>query len=155
MSDNDDIKEHVIPKEEAVFWMDGRGRWCNQHGPFEHPKIIAYFNSAIDKDSQGYFVEQILDGWKDKVYFRYKDTPLFVVDVSDGESLTLLLNTGRRIELDPTQLFIRGDHLYVNIGDEYAKFGERALILIADWIQYDQDRPFFHREQMRVEISEN
>jgi hypothetical protein len=155
MSDKDDIKEHVIPKEEAVFWMDGRGRWCNRHGPFEHPKIIAYFNSAIGKDSQGYFVEQILDGWRDKVYFRYKDTPLFVVDVSDGESLTLSLNTGRRIELDPTQLFIRGDHLYVNIGDEYAKFGERALILIADWIQYDQDRAFFCRGQMRVEIPEN
>lgn len=135
--------------------MDERGRWCNQHGPFEHPKIIAYFNAAITKDRNGYFVEQVIDGLREKVYFRHSDTPLFVVDVSDLEPVILTLNTGRAVELAPEQLFIREDHLYMKLADECAKFGESALMRMAQWIHYDHDRAFFRRNQACVEIPED
>lgn len=155
MSDKSNIRERVILKEEAVFWMDERGRWCNQHGPFEHPKIIAYFNAAIRKDHNGYFVEQFIDGLREKVYFRHYDTPLFIIDVSDREPVILTLNTGRAVELAPEQLFIREDHLYMNLKDEFAKFSESALMRMAQWIQYDHDRAFFRKSQVRVEIPED
>ena len=41
------LPEIIIPKEKAVFRMDAHGRWHNAHGPFEHPKIIAYFNAIV------------------------------------------------------------------------------------------------------------
>ena len=51
-------KTIVIPKENAVFRMDGNGIWHNEHGRFEHPKIINHFNRSIQKDEQGYFLSQ-------------------------------------------------------------------------------------------------
>ena len=41
---NANLKEVVIFKEEAVFWMDNQGRWHNQYGPFQHKRVIDYFN---------------------------------------------------------------------------------------------------------------
>jgi hypothetical protein len=154
MSPKNIIKERIVTKEEAVFWMDGRGRWCNRHGPFEHPKIIAYFNSSIGMDSRGYFVQQILNGFREKVYFRYEGTPLFVVDIIEQDPVVLMLNTGRSVELDPGNLWIRNDHLCVTIGDEYAQFSEKTLIRMTDWIQCEKDTMFFCRNQIHVEIPE-
>ena len=48
-----EIKELVVPKEKAVFWLDAHGRWHNKHGVFEHKKIIDYFHSSIRKDAVG------------------------------------------------------------------------------------------------------
>jgi hypothetical protein len=152
MTKQDDIKELVIPKEKAVFWMDASGKWQNEHGPFEHPKIIAYFNSSIRKDKDGYFVAQIRDGLREKVYFRHQDTPLFVVQMQEEQHLILILNTGTRFPLEPRKLFIRNDHLYVHIGDEYAKFSERLLVRFAEWLDYHGDRIYFGRNTDRVEI---
>lgn len=154
MSEKNNIKERVVLKEEAVFWMDGRGRWCNRYGPFEHPKIIAYFNSAIGKDDGGYFVQQIIDGLREKIYFRYEGTPLFVVDVMEQDPIILVLNTGRSIELDPERLLIQNDYLCVDMGDDYAQFSEKMMMRMANWIHYDRNRTFFCRNQTRVEIPE-
>jgi len=52
------MKDIVIPKENAVFWMDGNGDWRNEHGRFRKKKIIDYFNAAIHKDENGYYVCQ-------------------------------------------------------------------------------------------------
>ena len=89
----------VIPKEEAVFWMDGNGCWRNAHGRFRHKKVIDYFHASISRDDDGYFVSQVRDGIVEKVYFRYEATALFVFDVIPGEEVDLVLNTGRRIRL--------------------------------------------------------
>ena len=51
---NDQRREIVIQKEDAVFRLDGNGRWHNQHGPFQHKKVIDYFHTCINKDKHGF-----------------------------------------------------------------------------------------------------
>jgi len=130
-------KEVVIPPERAVFWMDRFGRWCNESGRFRHKKLIDYFNSSIRRDAHGYFVEQIREPVREKVYFLYEDTPLFFVDVSLGPPIDLLLNTGERLPLVPERLFVHGDDLYMERGEERIKFTDRVLLKIAGLIDFD------------------
>jgi hypothetical protein len=135
-----EIKQIIVPKENAVFWMDKNGIWHNEHGKFEHPKIIAYFHKSIRKDDQGYHVYQIRDGCEEKVYFPYEDTALFVVDLKDLH--TLVLNTTDIIALDPSQLFTQDDSLYVQTPEHRIKFGQRALMKLASHLEEKQDRLF-------------
>ena len=131
--------EVVIPKENAVFWMDGRGRWCNRHGCFEHKRIIDYFNQAIRRDGDGYYVTQIRGNIRERVYFAYVETPLFVVRVAAGKPLRLELNTGDSLPLALTRLFVRSDKLYQRRGEEIVKFSERALMDLAPLLEEAAD----------------
>ncbi len=133
---NDGNAEIVIPKEEALFWMDGQGRWHNQHGPFEHNKVTNYFNASIKKDKHGYYVGQHLNGVYEKVYFPYQETALFVTDLIWEDPVQMLINTGERMDLSPEMLFIRNDQLFHQKGDEIIKFSQNALTLIARKIEF-------------------
>ena len=93
--------EIVIPREKAVFWLDRNGRWRNHDGLFRNPRIIEHFHSAIRRDDGGYYLSQEREGVREKVYFPYEDTALFVVDVKTVEPAELILNTRRRLPLDP------------------------------------------------------
>lgn len=130
--------EIIVPREKAVFWMDERGRWHNQHGVFKHKKIIAHFNAAIKRDEGGYFVGQYHDEVYEKVYFPYQETALFVVDLVWGDSVQMVLNTGEKFELAPEMLFVRNDHLFHSKGDEIIKFSERVLTAISQRLEYGQ-----------------
>ena len=134
----------IIPRENAVFWLDGNGRWHNAHGPFENRKIIAFFHSHIRRDAAGYHVAQRRDNLLEKVYFKYEDTALFVFDISVKSPVMLTLNTGRQIPLMPRKLLIGGDSLYMHRGDERIKFVDRALLKISKLIEFD-DRRYFIR----------
>lgn len=127
----------VIPRERAVFRLDRRGRWVNADGPFRNPRIIEFFNAAIRRDAQGYYVGQERDGIYEKVYFPYEDTALFVREVLLGAQVELVLNTGARLTLDPQGLFIAGDDLYLDAQGERIKFTERALWQISERIDSD------------------
>jgi hypothetical protein len=145
MNENDNqtpqshLPEVVIPKEKAVFWMDGRGRWWNRHGPFEHKRIIDHFNRSIRRDEDGYYVSQVRGEIREKVYFPYEDTPLYIVRVLPEAPLRLDLNTGDVIFLDPAALFVKSDQLYHIRGDERIKFSDRALLAIAPLIEEKAD----------------
>jgi len=129
------LPEIVISKEQAVFWLDGQGRWCNRYGPFTHKKIIDKFHRAIARDANGYYVTQENQGRLEKVYFRYADTALFVFAVKLHEApVALVLNTGIQIPLFPQQLFMRHDALYQDRNGEHIKFAERALWQISHLI---------------------
>lgn len=141
--DKSDLTQVVIPKEDAVFWMDRFGRWHNEGGIFAHKKIIDYFNASIRFDENGYFVEQVRENVCEKVYFRYEETPLFVVDVVMAEPLELMLNTGEAEVLRPDDLFVFQDRLYQKRGDEIIKFNERVLLRLADYIDYDESHYYF------------
>ncbi|MDJ0803659.1 MAG: MFS transporter permease, partial [Desulfobacterales bacterium] len=78
------MKEIVIPKDQAVFWLDRHGFWRNRHGRFERPRIIAKFHAAIGRDAQGYYLSQTNGDVREKIYFPYEDTALFVFDVRIG-----------------------------------------------------------------------
>ena len=132
-----ELQEVIIPPERAVFWMDRFGRWCNESGRFRHKKLIDYFNSSIRSDEHGYFVEQIRENVREKVYFLYEDTPLFVVDVIVGSPIELLLNTREKVALSPEDLFIHGDDLYLQRGRDRIKFTDRVLLKLANYIDYD------------------
>lgn len=121
-------KQNIIPKEQAVFWMDKDGVWHNAHGRLEHPKIIKYFNQSIGKDDQGYFVSQIINDVEEKVYFSYEETAVFVVDLVKKEAgIELVLNTLDTIGFDPEALYIKADALFMQTDTHLVKFTQKAL----------------------------
>ncbi len=134
------LKQITIPKENAVFWLDKNGVWHNEHGKFEHPKIIAYFHKSIRKDEQGYHVFQIRDDCEEKVYFPYEDTALFVFDMKGTG--TLVLNTTDTLPLDPSLLYTCNDNLYIQTPEHCIKFGQRALMKLARLLVEKDERLF-------------
>lgn len=126
----------TIPPEKAVFWMDAQGRWHNRHGPFENKKIIDHFNASIERDQDGYYVAQENNGIREKVYFRYEDTALFIVDVVMSDSVKLVLNTSAQIVLQPDAMIISGDQLYIRSGVDRIKFSQRALLKISRMMEF-------------------
>mgnify|MGYP001824664596 CR=1 FL=1 len=131
----ENLKEIVIPKENAVFWMDGNGRWHNVHGPFQHKKLIDYFNTSIGRDSDGFFVSQERGDVHEKVYFRCEETALFGVEVLTGTGLMVILNTKKRIKLDPEKLYIKNDCLFMHYQGTRIKFTDRCMMRLADYIE--------------------
>ncbi len=144
--------EIIIPKDRAIFWLDKTGRWHNEHGKFEHKKIIDYFHSSIKRDENGYYLSQKREDVQEKVYFHYEDTALFAVDLIIDMDTTLVLNTKKQIKLKPRNLFIRGDDLYMRMGAETIKFTERGLIKISDLMEYDKDQYFIKVKNRRYKI---
>lgn len=130
------LPEVVIPRENAVFRLDARGRWCNRHGVFRNRRICDHFHAAIRRDAAGYHLRQELPGRVEKVYFPYEDTALFVVQVALGDPVELTLNTRRRIALDPALLFVRGESLYLTLEGERVKFTERAMLSLAEAMEF-------------------
>ena len=144
--------EIVIPKEQAVFWLDKNGRWRNEHGEFQHQKIIDYFNASIHKDENGYFLFQQTENINEKVYFHHEDTALFAVDLIKEKDITLMLNTKKRIKLKPKNLWIRDDSLYMQTGEENIKFIERGLMKISDLLEFTDNRYFIKVNNRRYRI---
>lgn len=149
-----DLPEIVIPKEKAVFWMDRFGRWHNDSGRFEHKKIIDYFNASINKDDGGYYVEQIRETVREKVYFYYEDTPLFVVDIRLTEPIELLLNTRKKKILSPAELFVSKDHLYLRADGERIRFTDRAMIKLSACLDYEDGKYCFIAGGERYDLPE-
>ena len=143
------VKEISISRENAVFWLDGNGRWHNEHGPFENRKIISFFHAHIRRDAGGYHVAQQRDNLLEKVYSRYEDTALFVFDVDITASATLTLNTGKTMRLMPRKLQVSGDGLYMCKGEERIKFVDRALLKISRMIEVDEQGRYFIRHRGR------
>jgi hypothetical protein len=138
-----EIKEIMVPKEESVFWMDENGRWYNQHGPFQHPKIVRYFHASIRKDRDGYYLTQEYDNIREKVYFSYTETPLFVFTVIRGDEIILVLNTKKQVPLHPEDLFMKNDRLFMRLDGECIKFTELALIRLSDCIDEEDGQTVF------------
>jgi hypothetical protein len=138
------IKEVVVPKEDAVFWLDAFGRWHNEHGTFEHKKIINFFHSSIRKDADGYYLYQKRDdSIIEKVYFKYEDTALFVFDLKIQEKsneVRLILNTKDEISLNPKVLFVQNDYLYMEHAGDRIKFIDRAMLKLTDRLIFDRNR---------------
>jgi hypothetical protein len=133
------LTEVVIAKEDAVFWMDDRGRWQNRHGRFAHKRIIDHFNRSIRRDEDGYYVTQTRGDVREKVYFAYTVTPIFVFQVLAGDPVQLVLNTGETIALDPARLFVESDQLFQGMGDGCIKFSDRALVAMAPYLDENTD----------------
>ena len=151
---NQYLRDIVIPKENAVFWLDKDGRWRNEDGRFRHKKIIDHFHCSIFKDANGYFVSQQRGDCLEKVYFRYEDTALFVFDVIFDPQIVLVLNTKKKILLNPDHLFLKKDNLYVMDGDDKIKFAEYALIKISNFIEENNGQFYISLCAKRYKIHE-
>jgi hypothetical protein len=138
----------VIPREEALFRLDRYGAWHGPQGKFENRRIISHFHRSIRRDEQGYHVAQNHRGYREKVYFPYEDTALFVFGVVKGQDTHLLLNTGKRIRLRPRNLFVREDNLYMRRGKEWIKFTDHSLVGLSSLLE-DVDGEFFIRVKAR------
>ena len=149
------MKQIIIPKDQAVFRMDGNGRWHNSYGPFEHAKIIHHFHASIRKDARGFHLYQEQEGVVEKVYFPYEDTALFVFDVEIKNPVILTLNTGRMFTLQPEDLFVNGDCMYVRIDEDRAKFTDRCLMKMAPLLSYEADRHVLKIHAQSFVISED
>ena len=125
----------VIPKEKATFRLDKNGIWFIGDDKFTNQKIINYFHSVIKKDKDGFFLMQEHKHFIEKVYFPYEDTPLFVFHVIKKGGLTLILNTSENIELDPKNLIIRNENLYLKRDEDLVKFSENALVSLASYME--------------------
>ena len=136
-------KQIIISKKDAVFWMNENGDWYNEHGKFEHPKIIKHFHASIQKDKDGYYLYQQTDEHEEKVYFPYKDTAVFVFDIKEGKDILLKLNNNNTIKLDPEQLFEKDDKLFLKTDDHLVKFTDRALLKISKFLQEKKGHLFF------------
>jgi len=147
-------KIQVVPKAAAVFWMDGEGRWHNAHGPFENPKISAYFHACIDRDADGFFLHQERDGILEKVYFPVADTALFVFRVDIGTEIFLTLNTGRSLRLDPVKLFIQNDRLYLEAGEDRIKFSAGAAMKLAQYLEDGESGMVFNFGGVKTPVRE-
>ena len=145
--------EIVIPKENAVFRLDANGCWHNESGRFRNKKIIDFFHASIRKDAGGYFLFQNRDNCTEKVYFPYEDTALFVFDVILSDPITLVLNTGERLSLEPQKLFAQNDGLYVTVGEHRVKFTERSLMAISGLITFEDENYFIRQAGQRYQIS--
>jgi hypothetical protein len=127
----------IVAREDAAFWMDAEGRWRNRHGRFENPRISRHFHASIRSDAQGYYLLQDHGDYLEKVYFPYADTALFVVDIiEDRDELQLVLNTGRRLGLNPENLFISNDCLYLRLGEHRVKFGGDCLVRMMRYMEF-------------------
>ena len=146
--------EIVIPKDDAVFWLDKNGRWHNANGAFQHKKIIHYFNSSIRKDQEGYYLFQERGGLREKVYFHCEDTALFAVDLVKDKDITLVLNTQNRVKLMPQKLFTQNDNLYMRIGSDTIKFVERVLMKISDLLEFKEEQYFIRVKNRRYRIAQ-
>jgi hypothetical protein len=148
------LREVVIPKEQALFRLDGRGRWHGENGEFLHRKIIEHFHASIRKDKQGFHLLQRHRNYFEKVYFPYEDTPLFVFDILKDENIEIVLNTRKRMKLMPTKLFIRDDDLYMLAGEDRVKFTERALIRLSPFLEFKEDCAYIRVRGRRYRIPE-
>ena len=149
------LKEIIIAKEDAVFWMDKNGCWHNENGKFQHKKIIDYFHSCIRKDKGGFYLTQERDDCREKVYFSYEETAYFVHEVIKEKDITLVLNTKKKIKLKPGSLFIKNDSLYMSIGEDCIKFSEQALMKLSDMLEYEKDRYFIRVKGRKYEIKKS
>ena len=112
------LEEIIISKEDAIFWLDNQGKWHIDSGEFKNKNMIDYFHSCIEKDKDGYYVTQTYNNKREKVYFHYEDTALFVFDVIEKNGLISVLNTKKRIKIKPKKLFLENENLYLKIGKE-------------------------------------
>jgi hypothetical protein len=142
----------VIPKEMAVFWLDANGCWRNANGRFRHKKISDHFHAAIRKDAGGFFLYQERENCTEKVYFTFDDTALFVFDVAFKEHVLLTLNTGEKIFLEPQNLYVQNDSLYINKDEDRVKFTERSLWMISSFIDVDNDAYFIRLNGIKHSI---
>ncbi len=149
------LPEIVIPKENAVFFMDKHGFWRHkEQGKFQHRKIINYFHSCIRKDENGYHLRQRLGNRIEKVYFYCEDTALFVFDVIKGDTIFLVLNTQKKVQLRPRNLFVNDDNLYMNFGEHRIKFTDHSLIRISDLLDLEGDEYFITVKGRRHKIGQ-
>ncbi len=149
-----ELKKIVIKKEDAVFWLDKSGCWRNDGGKFRKKKIIDLFHQSIANDDDGYFLSQVKNNIEEKVYFRYEDTALFVFAVIVNDDIILKLNTGKHLLLNPVNLYIMDDNLYVTHENERIKFSERALMQISSIIEEDGDHLVINVNGNRFNILE-
>jgi hypothetical protein len=148
------MREIIIPKEKASFWLDRNGFWHKENEKFQNQRVINYFHSCIKKDARGFHLAQRHRGYLEKAYFLFEDTALFVFDVIKGEPIILVLNTGKRVRLRPKRLFTMGDSLYMRLGEDPVKFTENSLVKIAGMLEFQKDESFIRVKGRKYGIEE-
>jgi uncharacterized protein len=86
--------------------MDRRGNFSFEGDPITHPGVVRLFREGLDATEAGEVTVGLDDTW---VYLKLDDLPLRALRIDeprgDETRPQLLLDDGRRLELDPTSLW--------------------------------------------------
>jgi hypothetical protein len=58
------------------------------------------------------------------------------------------------MKLRPRRLFIQDDDLYIQLGEDRAKFTEHALIRLSPFLEFEEDQVFVKVKGRRYKIPE-
>jgi len=126
---------HTIDDESIINHTNDQLAWIREN------QVDRYFNSAIKKDENGYYVHQATGECEEKVYFPYEDTAVFVVDIiMKGPDISLILNTTDRTSLEEGELVMASDNLYLLTPDHRIKFSSHALVKISKFIEEKNEK---------------
>ena len=106
----------------------------------------------IRKDKDGYYLSQTDGNYREKVYFHFEDTALFVFDVVKEKEIKLILNTKKQIKLKPRRLYEKKDSLYMATGEDLIKFTPDSLIKLSEFIEHRNDQYFIRVNRRRYKI---
>jgi len=121
----------------GAFLLDGQ--------PVEHPRVIAALRAGLGVATNGELRVGIGAHW---VYLEVDDTPLraTAVAVTDDGTLTVRLDDGRSVALDPSTLWDepdRGLRCRVVAADDSGplpvRFTNRAQMDLTPWLEVDDD----------------
>ncbi len=124
--------------------IDREGRWFHEGIEIVREDIRNYFSRHLIRDENGDYVVSIGD---DKCPVIVEDAPFMVVRVegSPSDILSLLLNDGGRVPLEPRTIeFSRSNVPYCRVrGGLEARFSRPAYYQLAEFIEHDEENDRF------------
>jgi|JI7StandDraft_1071085.scaffolds.fasta_scaffold442644_1 hypothetical protein len=123
------------------LFLDREGHWFHNGEPFEHTRLINYFNAGIDAHPEtGEPIVHLGPRW---CYFRAEDTPFLVrrfEDAADG--LYAILNNSERLPVPAGGFEAVGEHVYVQLAPHRrARLDRSAQATLWGWLDAEAEPP--------------
>jgi hypothetical protein len=124
--------------------IDREGRWFHEGVEIVREDIRNYFSRHLVRDENGGYVVRIGD---DECAVTVDDAPFVVVRVegSPSDRLSLLLNDGGRVLLEPRTIEFRQSNIpYCRVrGGLDARFSRPAYYQLTKFIEHDEEADIF------------
>jgi hypothetical protein len=136
--------------------MDRQGNFAFEGDPLTHPGVVALFRAGLDVGDNGECELHVAGQW---TFLTVDDLPLRAVRVDQpresGEAMPmLLLDDGRRVELDPNTLWEEPEHgLRCTVPSQRSgrpigvRFGNTAAMDLSKWMVWEDE---FGRPELEV-----
>ncbi len=114
--------------------LDAEGRWLHEGEPFEHPRLIAFFDQGIDLHPEtGEPILRVGDKW---CYISAEDVPFLVRKLRETpEGLEATLNTGERVLVPEAGFESTGERVYLQLGRRRARLDRLTQASLVAWLE--------------------